>query len=800
MIPFKNLLGSGLRTFLNWQGQQREAQIDGTLMTSGLTKPVEVLRDQWGVPHIYAQNNHDLFFAQGFVHAQDRLWQMELDRRLASGRLSEIFGETTLETDRATRTLGFRRLGVADLEHSSETGRQMLDAYVAGVNAVIESEEKRLPVECLLLRFRPDKWTPEDSMTWARLVFWQMSRAWYGEIIRARVVEAVGEEHARELDIRYPDENPVTLPHGIEFNRISVDGVQNTPLARNWGSNAWTVSGGNTQAGMPFVCNDMHLPITVPSVWYQNHLASDEINVTGVSMPGIPMVLAGHNTNIAWGLTVAYTDSEDVYIEQFDPDISDRYLYEGKWLQAESITETIQVNGWSKPHIEEVRITRHGPVISDVIGHTGQKLALQSMALRKTRTGEALLALNQASNWETFTAAMALVDTPQLSVVYGDVQGNTGYWVTGKVPVRAKGYGLFPSPGWNGEYEWAGEIPFEKMPHAFNPAQGYIVSANHRIAAEDYLYYLGSDFMNGFRARRLIEMIEQRERLNADDFAAMQMDVTSIPGQIFVRCLEGFESTDQKIQAALHKLLSWDGQLTPDTVGGTIYEVTMQMLIRKILEPKLGKELADHMMGLGWNPVLYPSHEFNGRDTVAIFRMLETPGSWWLEATGGRDRLLEQSLRDAVTWLEQELGEDVDGWQWGKIHRLEYAHPLGRQEPLDITFNRGPYPIGGDADTPHQSGYMATEPYDNRLSSPSMRFIMDVSDWSRSRAILPMGQSGQVGTRHYDDLIEMYLQGEYFPMLWTRQEIEEHLEGRLILQSRSENLDTKPGDEEFGPV
>jgi penicillin G amidase len=792
MIPFQNLLGSGLRKFLNWQGQQRAAQIEGTLDIPGLQKSVEVQRDQWGVPHIFAQNNHDLFMAQGFVHAQDRLWQMELNRRLASGRLSEIFGETTLETDRAARTFGFSRLGKADLKCSSDSVRQMLVAYAQGVNAVIDSEQARVPVECMLLRFKPEPWTPEDTMSWIRLVFWQMSRAWYGEIIRAQVIEAVGEEHAKELDIRYPDENPVALPDGIEFNRIPLSGVQDVPLQRNWGSNAWAISGERSKTDMPFVCNDMHLPVTVPSTWYQNHLISDEINVTGVSMPGIPMVLGGHNEHIAWGITLAYTDCEDLYIEQFDVDIPDRYLYKGKWMQAETITESILVNGWNEPHHEEVRITRHGPVISDIIGHPEQKLALQSMSLRSTRTGDALLALNQASNWNEFTAAVALVDAPQLNIVYGDVHGNTGYRVTGKVPVRAKGWGILPSPGWTGEYEWIGEIPFEEMPHAFNPSRGYIVSANHRIVSDEYPHYLGSDFMNGYRARRLIEMIESRDRLDAGDFAAMQLDVTTIPGLAFTRCLQGFESTDSDVDLALQRLRNWNGKLTTDTVGGTIYEVAMQKLIRHILEPKLGKALTEHMMGLGWSPVMYPSHEFNGRDTVAVLRMLEEPDSWWLKSAGGRDHLLETALREAVQWLRQELDADVDQWQWGKIHKLEYAHPLGRQTPLNIAFNRGPYPVGGDSDTPNQTGYLSSEPYDNKLASPSMRFIMDLGDFSRSLAILPMGQSGQIGTQHYDDLIEMYLEGEYYPMLWTREQIEKNLEGRLILQSIFDKND--PGD------
>jgi penicillin G amidase len=777
----KDLLGGGLRLFLNWQGQRRETQIEGTVSIKGTNHPVEVLRDRWGVPHIYAKNDEDLYFAQGYVHAQDRLWQMDLNRRLASGRLSEIFGEMTLDTDRAARVLGFSHLGVQDLEGSSRAVRELMASYAYGVNAFIESEQEQLPVEFMLLRFRPETWTPEDTMTWARLVFWQMSRAWYGEVIQAQVIERVGVEHARELDISYPDENPVALPNGIEFNNILRPRMFES-FGRNWGSNAWTVSGERTVTGLPFVCNDMHLPVYVPSTWYQNHLISDRVNVTGVSMPGIPMVISGHNECIAWGITLAYTDCEDLFVEQVDPDFPDRYLFEGKWLQADVISEQIIVNGWENPHREEVMITRHGPLISDIIGHRHQKLALNSMSLRPTRTGEALLALNRASNWAEFQKAMSLIDSPQLNIAYGDIEGNTGYWLTGKVPVRAKGRGTLPSPGWTGEYEWTSEVPFEEMPHAFNPAQGYIVSANHRIVGSDYPHYLGSDFVNGFRARRIVEMVEGQQKLSTVDFAAMQLDVTSIPGQIFVQLVREFDSKDPDARLALDCLGAWDGQLTAETVGGAIYEVTLQQLIRNILEPKLGKELTSMAMGLGWSPVLYPTHELNGRDTVALLRLLENPQSWWLQTAGGRAYLLEKSLKEAVQWLRRELGEDVEAWQWGQIHQMEYAHPLGRQMPLDIAFNRGPYPVGGDSDTPCQTGFSAVDPYHNTLSSPSMRFIMDLSDFSRSLAITPMGQSGHVGTRHYDDLIPLYLQGEYHPMLWTRSQIEAELEGKLVLQ------------------
>jgi penicillin amidase len=785
MSMLDTILGSILNLGLTWLSRRRLPQIEGTLSLPGLQGHVEVIRDRWGVPHIYADSSHDLFFAQGFVHAQDRLFQMEIHRRLALGRLSELFGELSLDTDRAVRTFGFHRIGKVDCENISPELRIILQAYADGVNAFLGHPGAQLPVEFTLLGHKPEPWQPEDSMAFARVMIWQLSHGWYAEIVRAQIAEKVGVEHAAEIEIHYPDLNPTILPEGIEFNRLGADGqllkVEGPFLERGLGSNAWGVSSHKTSSGNAYLCNDMHLPVSTPALWYENHLACDNFNVTGVGLPGLPLVMVGHNEHIAWGMTLAFTDCEDLFIEKFDPQDPHHYQFKGDWLETKAIEEVIPVKGRSEPHIEQVLVTRHGPIISDVVGYPEQRVAVSSMALQPCPAVDGWLQLNKARQWDDFVDAMRLIEAPQLGTAYGDVDGNIGYWATGKVPIRAKGDGSVPVPGWTGEYEWVGEVPFEEMPHILNPERGYVVTSNHRIVSDEYPHFLGNLWMNGYRARRIEEVFERKEKLSIEDFQALHVDTTCIPGMEFVAQLEGFTSDDPDVQMALQSLHAWNGQLTTDTVGGTTYEVARYAMVRNLLEPNLGQELTSRVMGVGFHPLLMSASEFYGHDTTTLLRLLKDPDSWWVKQAGGRETLIQKSLKESAEWLKAEFGPNPERWQWGKIHRVILPHTLGLQKPLDQVFNRGPVPIGGDTDTPCQTAFHANDPYDNKAWAPSFRQIVDLGDLSRSVVIIPPGQSGHLGSNHYDDLLELWVKGEYHPMLWRRQEIEREAEGKLIL-------------------
>jgi len=760
--------------------------VDGEIGLPGLDASVDIFRDQWGVPHIYAQSLIDALFAQGFVHAQDRLFQMELNRRTAQGTLSEVFGELALDTDRTARTFGFNRLGHADWEMASDDLREGISAYVAGVNAFLDHPKTKLPVEFTLLGFKPQPWQPEDTMAFTRVMMWQLSHAWQGEIIRAEIIEKVGAEHAAELEIHFPSENPLTLPKGIEFNTLDPDGSLRKAtgpfLERGKGSNAWAISPPRSETGNAVLCNDMHLALSMPSLWYDVHLnGGDELHVTGVSLPSVPMVLVGHNEHIAWGMTLAFTDAEDLFIEQVDS--QNRYLYKDEWHDAEVIEESIPVKGRKEPHIENVMITRHGPIISDVVTHATQKVAVNSMALRPSPAFDGWLKLNKAKGWNDFVEAMRLIEAPQLNVAYADVENNIGYWVTGKVPVRAKGDGSVPVPGWLGEYEWVGEVPFEEMPHALNPEQGYVVSCNHKIISDNYPHHLGREWMNGYRARRLTELIEGQDKLSMGDHQEFHVDVKCLPGLELVARLEGIDDPQPDVQTALKLLREWDGFLPPESVPGTLYEVIRYTLVRNLLEPGLGTELSMRLMGEGFHPLLMHSNEFYGQDTVILLRLLDNPDSWWVQQAGGRDEVVISSIRQAVEWLRENLGPEPDDWVWGKIHQVNFEHPLGLQKPLDQVFNRGPFPIGGDTDTPCQTAMLPHNPYDNRAWSPSFRQIVDMGDLSKSVVVIPPGQSENVANSHYDDLIQPWLEGTYHPMLWTRDQVEAAVAHKLVLTS-----------------
>ncbi len=785
MSAFQNAISSVLRSGLTFMSKRRLPQIDGVLKMPGLTTSVEVIRDRWGIPHIYATNSHDLFFAQGFVHAQDRLWQMELNRRTATGRLSEIFGEVALDTDRAVRTFGFARLAQIDLDNAADDVFDVLKAYTEGVNAFLQQPSASLPIEFTLIHHTPEPWTLLDSMAFMRVMVWQLSHAWYGEIVRAQILEAVGPERAAELEIHYPATNPTTLPQGIEFNAIDTHGLlqalRGPFLDQGKGSNAWCVSGSKTTTGAPLLGNDPHLPLMLPSLWYKMHLVGGSLNTIGISLPGVPMVLIGHNARLAWGITLAFTDCEDLVIEKLDPARPNKYRFRNELRTANVVREEIRVKGRAQPHVEEVTITHHGPIISDVIGYSGKRLAVNSMALRPSRVAQGWLLLNQAQGWDDFVNAMRLIEAPQLNVAYADVGGNIGYWCTGRVPIRAQGKGDVPVPGWTGEYEWTGEVPFEEMPHALNPQQGYVVTCNHRIVPDDYPHFLGEVWMNGYRARRSVEMFESKGKLSIDDLRALQSDFFCPPGVEFAQRVGRLTTADPDAALALDLLRQWDGCLTPETIGGTIYEVTRYTLVRNVFEAALGQSLTNRVLGKGFHPLLMTANEFYGHDTVTILRWLDHPQSWWMQQAGGHAAVLTRSLKQAIEWLRATLGADQTQWQWGRLHRATFPHAMALQKPLDRVFNRGPYPIGGDTDTVCQVAMLPDDPYDGKAWAPTYRQLVDLGDLSRSQWIYAPGQAGQLGHKHYDDLIDLWRKGETIPMLWTREQVEGAAEGKLVL-------------------
>lgn len=754
----------------------------GRFEVAGLGGPVEIIRDRWGVPHIYAGSSRDAFFGQGYVHAQDRLFQMDLRRRVARGTLSEAFGPGGLRTDRYARTLGIGRIAESEWKIAPPPVREALEAYSSGVNACIGRKGWKRPLEFALMGLKPAPWDPVDCLAFIRLMIWQLAFGWHGEIVRARLRAAVGEEAAAEWNFKYPDANPDTIPG--EAIRRSVADIADLPIpgpGAGGGSNAWAISGQRSATGRPLLCNDPHLFMSSPSVWYENHLSAPGLNVTGASLAGIPAVMIGHNERIAWGITVAFTDCQDLFEERFD---GNRYLSGERWLDAETRVEQIRVKHEDTPVEHRVTDTRHGPIIEEGAPGTNCRYALSAVALTGMGDLGAMLRLNRAGDWIEFSDALRSAEAAQLNFVYADVDGNIGYRVAGKVPVRANGDGSLPAPGWAGTHEWTGFIPFDEMPYAFNPPEGWIVSANHRIAPTTYPHELGNAWMNGYRARRIVDVISAADKVTVDMCRALQSDVLSLPGAQFVQIVTRIKSEDPAVRLAIDLLSAWDGRLDPDTVGGTVYEVARYELIQLLLEP-VDVELRRGLTGIGPSSLLAPGNELYANDTVAMLGMLERDDSWWIARAGGRDAAIAEGLKRAITWLRDHVGKNPSRWRWGRIHRVRFPHPVGLRPPLDRVFDRGPYPIGGDMDTPAQTGISPANPYDARASCPSYRQIVDLGDLERSLSVHAPGQSGQIGNRHYDDLVRMWRANEYHPMPFGRAAVTNYAARTLRLEPHS---------------
>lgn len=764
---------------------------NGTLRAPGLHAPVEVLRDRWGVPHIYAQHNDDLFFAQGYVQAQDRLWQMEFHRRLGHGRLAEIFGPIAVDTDRFIRVLGFSRLVQQDIDRLSGEALAAIRAYVHGVNAFIERHAGRLPVEFTILRYRPEPWQLADVLVWSRIMALGLSENWRAEILRARIVAEVGVERASELDPSYPNGHPLTVPGELrytpEFGARALEAA--APLGRFFGngsgqgSNAWVVGPTRSASGRPILADDPHLAIALPSIWYETHLVGGDYEVTGASFPGSPGVVIGHNARIAWGVTNAMIDVQDLYVERFDLHDPVRYEYQGHWEQAAVVHEQINVKGQAEPVVETVRITRHGPVITPIVPldrspQPTEELALRWTALGPNRVFDAVLQLNRAYDWDSFRAALASWTVPAQNFVYADVDGHIGYAVGGDVPIRTKGDGRLPVPGWSGEYEWNGVIPNEELPHLLDPADDVVVTANNRIAGDDYPHPLPGEWLNGYRATRVRELIEQSSHHNTDTFARMQIDLRSLPGLELAALAGRLPAEKPTASRAREALATWDGELDALSIGGLIYARLREKLVAAAYAEVAGPLGIE--VGLGAFTT-QPAALYLHRAAPQVLQRVAMRDDGWLSHGRTWEEVLHTAWQTTLDELCQAYGDDVDAWQYGRWHHLTMRHPLGAAPGLAPLLNRGPFPLGGDADTVNQGDMSREQAGLPVFVAPSYRQICDTANWDRSLSIHASGQSGHPASRQYSDFVRPWRQGDYHPMLWSRWRIEEFTARRLHL-------------------
>jgi penicillin amidase len=770
--------------------------IDGTVQIEGLQDEVTIIRDDWGVPHIYASNPHDLFFGQGYAHAQDRFWQMEFYRRIGSGRLAEVLGEPALGDDQFIRTVGWHRTAAQELELLDDELRAVLEAYAEGVNAYISANEGRIGLEFTVLGltgvdFEPEPWTPLHTLTWAKVMCWDLGGNMSAELMRAHIADRLGGDAVDILSPQYPDIAPVIVPHPLtEASLEAVPDAAFTAQAlgrgKDIGSNNWVIGGSRTETGMPILADDTHLSFQIPSIWYEVALHCEPTgpdcpyNSAGFSFPGAPGVIIGHNDRIAWGVTNLGPDVQDLFIERLNPENPNQYEYQGEWLDMEFVQEEIHIAGQDEPVVVNVRITRHGPIINDVAGGTEdswsygwEPLALSWTALQPQNLMRSVIMLNQASNWEEFREALSYWDAPSQNFVYADIEGNIGYQSPGQIPIRGSGDGSVPVPGWSGEYDWVGYIPFDELPRAFNPEEGYIATANNAVVSEDFPYFISRDWAPGYRARRIVELIESDPSLSIEDVQAIHGDSVSAHALDLLPYLGNLSSSDPRVSQALGILRAWDGNELRDSTGAAIYESFRIHLI----DLTFGDELGDQLLA-----------RTRGNLMQALLNLLPDPTSPWFDdittpsaETG--DTIMLQAVEAAVVELTEILGEDMDGWRWGDLHTLTFENSsLGQCGigPVEAIFNRGPVPVDGSSGTVNATGYSFGNPY-TAGGGVSQRLIVDLGDWTNSLSMHTTGQSGHPYHRHYDDMIDPWRNIEYHPLLWVRSDVEASAEGTLIL-------------------
>ena len=743
---------------------------DGVLRLDCLEEPVEIVRDRFGIPHVYARSRADLVRAQGFVHAQDRLFQMESVRRFAFGRLSELVGRRTLEADRVARRLLLRRTAEVDAAACDPEAAALAEAYCEGVNAFLERGP--LPLELRLLRAHPEPWTPVDVQAPAQMFALVLCGNWENELLRARLAAALGDERLARIDPTYPGDHPLIVPPARVARRAArFRRVLRSRLGTG-ASNSFVVSGARTASGAPILANDPHLVLGIPSVWHAQHLVWDGGESWGFTIAGAPVVILGRNRRVAWGMTTAMIDTQDLFVERLHPDDPTRYEADGTWLEGEVVREEIRVRGRRAPVVEEVLVTRHGPVVVPAEPGGREALALSWSHHEPGETTRSLLDLMTARSVEDADRALDGFAGPPHNYVLADADGTIAYRLAGgPIPRRRVGSGSVPTPGWDSERDWDGYLSPAELPRFRNPAGGAIVTANNRIAGEGYPHRLPGEYLSGYRAQRLQTLLDANRALTPDAAARILLDRLSLPGLELARIAGGFRTDDALEARALDVLSEWDGDYAAESAGGAVYAALVGALEREALRAACGGEAPDVPLGL-----------FERGRPALLRRLGERDDSLFAGAGGdGAPMTWERVFGRALAAAVADLGADPAAWRRGRFHRLRFAHPLERLPGLRRLVSRGPFPIGGDADTVQvmspASGMAA-----GATIGPSMRAVYDLGDPDGTRIALAPGQSGHPGSPHYDDLLAPWLAGEYVPLATDRSHVEELAESRQLLE------------------
>ncbi len=805
-----------------WWARASLPPLDGEFRVSGLTAPVEVVFDRHGVPHVYASGPEDAWFAAGLLHARDRLWQMELYRRAAYGRLSEMLGEETLPIDRRFLTLDLRSAAEAEWRAAPPAVRDALVRYAAGVNAhVAGATGSRRPLEFQILGITPAEWTPVDSMVVGRLMAWRLAENHQAELVRHALATQFGEAEALRLGGRYPSEAPSVIQGPASVARLAApagpaslagppaepgslarlaapagaavpaewpEGLEwLRPTARRGGSNNWVIAGRRTASGRPLLANDPHLQLEFPGVWYEMHLVAAGLDVIGASVPGTPFVVLGHNTRIAWGMTNTGADVQDLFIERVDLN-RQRYFFQGQWLPFEVTQTDIPVRGGETQSFEVWR-TRNGTIFSEV--GADWEFAPDWLSPAHERQGErrafslrwdsaggemagAFEALNRAGNWAEFTAAVERFAAPSQNFVYADVEGNIGYAMSGTLPQRSSSVGMMPTDGTTGEGRWISHINPSTFPRLFNPERAYITSSNNLIDRQ-WPGLVTRDWAAPYRATRLQRLLAASEGVDVEAAARWQSDVTGLGAADVLSTVDGALAHAAKrgatvAEGVLQQLRAWDRQIDNRPVV-TLYHLFEHALWRRTFFDEMG------------DPLFSRFYEWAGAERPAgLYAILDDPTVHWFDDIATLD--LRETREDMLVLAASDAAEGLAGvassMSWADAHRASFSHPLGTAAaPFRWLFNRGPIPLIGDAYTVNRTSFNRLEPF-AVWEIPSWRQLFDVGQWDDARVVLPAGQSGHPLSPYYFDQNELWRQGQYRQQPFSRAAIEASRSHRLV--------------------
>lgn len=772
-------LAAGL-VFLRYQVRKSFPETTGSVALPGVVQAIEIARDEFGVPRIHAENEHDLLFALGYVHAQDRLWQMDIMRRAGLGRLSELFGTVTLPFDRMFRIIGIRRIAEEVERHTAPASRGRLQAYAEGVNAYIASHQGKYPIEFDLLGYDPEPWTPLHSIIIGRMMAWELNLSWWVDLTLGTLVDHVGYDKAKEVFPSYPPEVPPIVPSS-SWHALAPAATTFLQTAHAYcafsgiggmmgGSNAWVIAPRKSENNSVLLANDTHLQLTNPAKWYEVNLHGAGYDVGGFSIPGVPGIVSGNNADIAWGVTNVMADDADFYVEKIDSTDPNRYLYEGRSLPLTIREEEIVVRG-DTTHSVTIRSTHHGPLVTDI--HTTLRKSTPAFAASMRWTGtqvsdqiEAFAAINRARTWEEFLAGVKQFSGPGQNFVYGDAKGNIGYWCGVWLPIRSAAYNsLLPLPGWEKESEWQGFVPFEELPHLFNPPEGFIATANNKIVGDSYPYRISELWEPPARFLRLREVLSQERKFSAGDVELLQNDQFSYYAKRFTPHI--LHACQGKLDPPYGDLVmayftNWNFVFSREDVATALFQQFLTRLMKNLYEDEMGSDLLHDYLLLVNIPL---------RVTM---RLVEEGTSSWFDnvhtnVVETRDEILLQSMKEALSALREQLGDETKNWQWGNLHTVTLRHPFGLQKPLDKVFNIGPFPYGGGSTALTSGEYSFTDVlYPSALNVPfgvtvgaSFRRIVDMRRPFEVRSVLPTGQSGQAFHPHFNDQTPLWLNGAY---------------------------------------